>query len=314
MKILVCEPAAMSAKVRETLDQVGDVVCGSTANSFLERQLPDCEALFVRLAIPIDRSLLAQAPKLKFIISPTTGLDHIDLVETKRRDIRVISLRDCPNLISDVSATAEHTWGLIINLVRHITPAATDVLNGSWSRSSFWGTQLRGKTLGVLGYGRIGSMVAAIGHAFQMRVLAYDSCPTKTSPPAQSCSMRELIDQSDILTIHITADPQNFHFLSSERISRLKSGSFVINTSRAMIADSTALANAVVSGQLSGVAVDVIDDEFSTNPLDDVLVRTASEGHNILVTPHLGGATTESLAQAEYAVATIFANRIKTAK
>ena len=216
--------------------------------------------------------------------------------------VRVVSLRDCPEAIRDVSATAEHTIGLLLALLRR-TPAAVDhVLAGGWDRGRYWGIQLRGKRCGIIGYGRIGAMVAQCAAAFGMDVVAYDRAPDKIRSPAKVVGFEELLESCDVISVHVTAAPENRHLLDRPAVQRLKRGAVLVNTARGAIVDEAALADAVAAGRLFGIATDVLDGEERGNLQSNPLLACARAGHNVLITPHIGGATREAIRQTEGAV------------
>ena len=301
MHVVVAEPQYISDYVLDKLLSLGSVELLPSPPE-LSSDFPDCDILMIRLGKYIGPELLGSVPSLKFIVSATTGLDHIDLEAAHRRGIKILSLRDCPTKIVAISATAEHTWGLLLALVRATTKAARHVLEGGWDRNRFWGTQLKGKRLGIIGFGRIGQRVAGYAHAFGMRVFGCDIQPGKIQLPTQPLDLDELAATCDIISIHVGGIPENHHLLSQTMIRSLKPGAWVVNTSRGSVVDEAALAEAVVSGHIAGVAVDVLDGEERGETGLNPLFRCALAGHNVLITPHLGGATYESIAHAEKAV------------
>src|SRR5262245_26350285 len=205
----------------------------------------------VRLGRYIGEPLIAGAPRLRFILTATTGLDHIDLNAAHRAGVQVISLRDCPEAINSISATAEHSLGLLLAAVRGTAQAAAHVLKGGWDRDLFWGTQLRGRRLGILGHGRVGAMVAHYGAALGMEVGAFDRDPAKIVEPAVAISFEALLKVSDVISVHVTADRENRHLIGPTTIMQMRPGAFLINTSRGSIVDEVALAEAIRCGHLS---------------------------------------------------------------
>src|SRR6185312_4409684 len=141
--------------------------------------------------------------RLRAIVTATTGLDHIDLDEAKRRGIAVLSLRGETEFLESVTATAEHTWGLLLALVRKVAPAFDDIRKGNWQRDNFVGCTLSGRTLGVVGYGRLGRMVARYGQAFGMNVIVNDIAPARLDAGIRSCSLAELLGNSDAVSLHV---------------------------------------------------------------------------------------------------------------
>ncbi|MGB6969337.1 MAG: NAD(P)-dependent oxidoreductase [Methyloceanibacter sp.] len=299
MKIVVTEPLHLAEAVKQNLGALGPVVYGPFDDRALASELADCDVLMVRLGRHIGPALLAKAPKLRFILTATTGLDHIDLDAARAGSVRVVSLRDCPEAILDVSATAEHCFGLLLALVRYTPAAASHVRAGGWDRDLFWGTQLKGKRLGVIGYGRIGAMVAGYAAAFGMNVVVYDKMPEKIGSPATSLSLDELLQSSDVVSVHVTATPENRHLIDRAAIAKLKPGAVLINTARGALIDEAALAVAVETGRILGVATDVLAGEEHGGVAQSPLLASAHAGHNVLITPHIGGATREAIARTE---------------
>jgi D-3-phosphoglycerate dehydrogenase len=302
MKIVVTEPLHLAEGVKQALGSLGSVVYGPLDDIALAREFADCDVLFVRLGRHIGKAMIGKAPRLRYILTATTGLDHIDLYAARLASVRVISLRDCPKAIRDVSATAEHCFGLLLALMRGTPAAAAHALAGGWNRDQFWGTQLKGKRLGVIGYGRIGAMVAGYAAAFGMDVVAYDKAPEKVAPPAKPVSFDELLRSADVISLHVTAVPENRHLIAQSAVARIKRGAVLINTARGSVVDEAALAEALESGQLFGVAVDVLEGEEHGGISRSPLLGSARAGRNVLITPHIGGATRESIACTETAL------------
>src|SRR5204862_7459077 len=151
----------------------GDVIALPVDRAGLLAAIPGCDALIVRLRFNVDAEVLEAGNDLKVVATPTTGLDHVDLDAAKDRGIAVISLRGERAFLERVPATAEHTWALLLSLVRRVPWAAASVVAGEWDRDRFRGRELRGKRLGIVGVGRVGSQVARFAHAFGMTVSAY---------------------------------------------------------------------------------------------------------------------------------------------
>ena len=173
-KILLTERDQFTSQFKEKLTELGLVTeIGSTREELL-LNIHDKEILIVALADKVDKEVLSKAQNLKIIVSPTTGLDHIDEKFAQERNIKIISLRGEIEFLKNVTATAELTWGLILSLTRKIPAAVAHVASGGWNRYDFKGIELKGKTLGIIGYGRLGKIVAEYAKAFRMKVLTYD--------------------------------------------------------------------------------------------------------------------------------------------
>lgn len=252
------------------------------------------EAYFCGLQIYIGERLLNEVKTVRYLISPATGINHLDLGYLASRNIEVIKLGDLKSQIQNVYATAELAWGLIGACARRLSAAVDSVKSGNFDRSPFLGLELSGKTLGVVGFGRLGRQVARYGTAFGMHVAVYETDKSKReaiNPLRSVGSLRELLEISDVISVHVPLDKENENFIDEKMISAIKRGSIFVNTSRGELVDEQALAAALRSGQLFGVGVDVLSGESDGNfsSLNSPLVQASRDGFNAIVTPHIGG-------------------------
>jgi D-3-phosphoglycerate dehydrogenase len=299
-RILNAEPENYSPRAAAILQSVGSVEMRALDREGLLAALGDVDALIVRLKFQVDEQVFAAAPKLKALVSATTGLDHIDLAAAERHGVNVLSLRGETDFLRNIPATAELTWGLLLALARNIPAAFGAVLQGEWQRDLYKGHDLAGKRLGILGLGRIGSMVARYGLAFGMQALAYDPRPAVVIEGVQPTdSMAELLGQADVLSIHVPLKPDTSGLIGEVELNLLPVGSMLINTSRGDILDEWALLKALESGRLAGAALDVLSNERSENCSNSPLIDYARSHSNLILTPHIGGATYESMAATE---------------
>ena len=299
-RILNAEPDRYSARARAALEAVGDVTEEALDREGLLKAIPAYDALIVRLGHRVDTALLDVAPRLKVIATATTGLDHIDLKTCKERGVEVLSLRGENEFLRGVVATAEHTWALLLALIRRI-PAAAAVARGEWDRDAFRGRELEGKRLGILGLGRIGERVARYGQAFGMEVRGYDRYrETWPEDLIRMPTLDTLLETSDVLTLHVPSNEDTKGMIGRRQLSRLPAGAIVVNTSRGAVLEGDALVDFIRSGRLAGAAVDVIEGETGPGGVaTDPLVVAARELEQVLVTPHIGGATSESMEKTE---------------
>lgn len=273
------------------------------------RKLLECiggyDALIVRLGLQVDRPLIDAAGQLRAIASATTGLDHIDVVYAAQKGIAVLSLKEEPAFMRTIPASAELTWAILISLMRKVPAAFASVCAGKWDRDAYRGHDLRGKRLGVLGLGRIGEMVARYGLAFEMSVAAYDPYREDWMEGVQRCqSLEDLLRSSDILSVHVPLNDQTRRMIGREQLERLPQGAVVVNTARGGIFVEEDLLAALESGRLAGAALDVICGERGEGfPGASALVAYACSHDNLLITPHIGGATVESMAATEVFIA-----------
>ena len=271
MSVLILEPEGYSPAAIELYEQLAPVHLASAPDP------SNVEYLVVRLGHYIGRELLSAFPRLRLIATPTTGLNHIDTAYCDEIGIRVVSLRDCPSAISQVTSTSELAIGLILALLRHIPAATRDVVeNGRWDRDRFQARQVQGLRLGLVGFGRVARHVAGYARAFGMQVRACDPYLDDAAFSDQQVERVELDDllaASDIISIHAKYTAETDGLIGQTEIARMQAGVLLINTARGEILDEEAAALALRGGHLAGVAVDVlarenlIAGELGRNPL-----------------------------------------------
>jgi D-3-phosphoglycerate dehydrogenase / 2-oxoglutarate reductase len=301
MRILVSESAGFSSKAAAELRRAGDLTLAKLDRSGLLAAVETADVLWIGLRHQIDAEVLRRAARLKIIVSPTTGLDHIDLAETQRREIQVLSLHGESDFLQDVRGTAEHTIALILSVLRHIPQACAHARYGDWNRDLFRGRELHGKTAGIVGYGRLGRIVARYLRTFDTRVLVTDpkSHTDQTEVGITPTSLTTLLRESDLVTLHVNLCDETRRFFGQEQFAAMKEGAWFINTSRGELVDEEALLMALRSGRLRGAALDVVSEERSPRLRDHPLVVYARENDNLIITPHIGGCTAESMAKTE---------------
>jgi D-3-phosphoglycerate dehydrogenase len=301
VRILNAEPAGYDDVAREVLGGVGEVVESPLGRHALLAELSKYDVLIVRLGHQIDREMIDAGRRLKAIATATTGLDHIDVDYAERRGIAVLSLRGETEFLQTVSATAEHTWALLLALVRRVPQAADSVLRGEWDRDRFRGHDLDGKTLGIVGLGRVGSKVAGYGLAFGMKVVAFDPFAAQWPRDVARClSLTELLQRVDVVSLHVPLDGDSSGMIGERELKQLRSGAVVVNTSRAELVEESALVQALEKGELAGAALDFVAHERdSEQRLSSPLISYARSHDNLIITPHVGGATKESMAKTE---------------
>ncbi|MEP7286232.1 MAG: hydroxyacid dehydrogenase [Chloroflexota bacterium] len=289
--------------VPDNLDKAGlnllsaapDVTVQSAAKMSRDEVLaaiPNVDALIIRSATKVDRTMLEAAPKLKLVGRAGVGVDNVDLDAATDRGIVVMNAPD-----GNTVATAELAFGLMLSLVRHIPLAYNSLHEGQWDRKSFMGSELRGKTLGIIGFGRVGRAIAKRALAFEMTVIAYDPFVSPEAPMAMGVTpvtLDELYAKSDFITLHALVTDENMHMINAESIAKMKPTVRIINAARGALIDEAALAQAVKDGKIAGAGIDVYGEEppEAGNPLIGL--------KGILHTPHLGASTLE--AQDEVAI------------
>ena len=251
----------------------------------LKKIVSDYEGLVVRSETKVTEEIIAAANKLRVIARAGIGVDNIDVSAATNAGIAVIN---APT--GNIIAAAEHTMGLIISSARHIPQAAASMRSGSWDRGDFMGIELKNKTLGIIGAGKVGSEVAKRAKSFEMNILAYDpfiSSERASRLGMELVNMETLLGASDFVTIHTPYMASTENMLSKEQFDLMKNGSKLINVARGELIDDDALLEALNSGKISTAALDVFRDE----PNIDIRL---SEHPSVISTPHLGGSTAEA--------------------
>ena len=301
IRILNAESLDYSPIALEILERFAVIEAADLPRSELFSRLRDVDILIVRLRSQIDREIIDSAPRLKAIVTATTGLDHIDMAYAAEHGIAVLSLKGETDFLRSIPATAEHTWGLLLALVRNLPWAYQSVLQGEWNRDRFRGRDLAGRRLGIIGLGRIGEKVARYGQVFGMQVSAYDPYQMYRLPEVErQPTLEALCRASDIVSLHVPLNEETRGLFGSQELGWLPPGALLVNTARGAVLDETALFKALESGRLGGAALDVLSDETSsTRPLTARLIEYAHLHSNLLLTPHIGGATLDSMHSTE---------------
>jgi D-3-phosphoglycerate dehydrogenase len=254
----------------------------------------DVEALVIRSATKVTADVIAAAPKLAVVGRAGIGLDNVDVAAATKRGVIVANAPE-----SNVISAAEHAIALLLAQARNIPQAHAALISGRWERSRWEGVELHGKTLGIVGLGRVGSLVARRAAAFGMRLLAYDpyvSSDKGRQLGVELVSLEQLFAESDFVTIHLPKTPETTGLVNRELLAKAKPGLRLVNTARGAIVDEAALAEAIERGQLQGAALDVFAEEPTTaSPLFSL--------PNVVVTPHLGASTVEAQDKAGVTIA-----------
>ncbi|MFO7171734.1 MAG: phosphoglycerate dehydrogenase [Bacillota bacterium] len=283
MRVLVTEPIA--EKGLAILREVAEVDLRRLTPAELVEAIPAYDALIVRSETRVTGEVLRRGARLKVVGRAGVGVDNIDVATATELGIAVVNVPG-GNTIS----AAEHTFALMLALVRNLPQAMAALQAGRWERQAFQGVELHGKTLGIIGLGRIGYEVAIRARAFGMRVLAYD--PYVSPARAEAIGVRlvdlpELLRESDIVSIHAAKTPETARLIGAREIEMMKPGARIVNCARGGMVDEEALYEALRTGRLAGAALDV----FSTEPVTDhPLFRLP----NVVVTPHLAASTREA--------------------
>lgn len=289
--------------VPDNLDQIGLDMLASTPGITFEaaKKMPRADlmgrgagvdALIIRSATTVDEAMFDALPNLKAVARAGVGVDNVDLDLATQRGVVVMNAPD-----GNTIATAEQTMAEMLALARHLPQAYLSMKEGKWDRTSFMGIELRGKTLGIVGFGRVGQAVAKRALAFEMNVIAFDPFPNAEAAKALGVpfvGLDDLFAQSDFITLHAVSTPESKNMINAANIAKMKDGVRIINVARGSLIHEADLAEAIKSGKVAGAALDVFAEE--PPPAENPLVGLPGVIH----TPHLGASTLE--AQNEVAV------------
>lgn len=286
-RVLITEP--VSPILTETLEKAGfRVIClEENMRNQVDNLIEDAHVLIVRSKTRVNKDLLKRAKRLKVIARAGVGLDNIDVSEALKRGIKIINAPEGP-----VSSVVELTFCLMIMALRKVLHSNLEVKKGLWIRPI--GSELSGKTLGIVGFGRIGRRVATISKTFGMNVIAYDVRDIKRE--GKSLGVRvvkelpELLKTADIISLHVPLNSRTYHLISENEINMMKDGAIIVNTSRGAVVDTKALLRALENGKISAVALDVLENEPPKEEWEFKLINH----NNVVVTPHIGSQTKEA--------------------
>ncbi|NJE02403.1 hydroxyacid dehydrogenase [Thermococcus sp. JdF3] len=295
MKVLVAAP--LHEKAIEVLKNAGfDVVFEEYPDEArLLELVGDVEAIIVRSKPKVTRKVIEAAPKLRVIGRAGVGLDNIDLEAAKERGIKVVN---SPGASS--RSVAELAVALMFNVARKVAFADRKMREGTWAKKQAMGIELEGKTLGVVGFGRIGYEVAKIARALGMNVLLYDPYPNEERAREVGgtfASLEDLLRESDVVTLHVPLIEATHHLINEERLRLMKSTAILINAARGAVVDTDALVKALQEGWIAGAGLDVFEEE--PLPADHPLTKL----DNVVLTPHIGASTVEAQMRAGVQVA-----------
>jgi D-3-phosphoglycerate dehydrogenase len=287
MKVAICDKMEKSAI--EELKKLGVEVAdlSSLPKEELPAHLGDADIVIVRSATKVKGPVLEALKNCKLILRGGVGLDNIDVEGAKAKGIKVDNTPEAAS-----ASVAELALGLMFALARHIVRGTVGIKNGLWEKKELEGWELGGKTLGILGYGRIGQELAKRAKALGMNVIAYRRHEFQDEY-AKRVTLDELYAQSDFISIHLPLTPETKYFVNKESFDKMKDGVFIINVARGGVVDEKALLEALKSGKVRGAALDVFEVEPPENPLQNELIQHP----NVICTPHIGASTFEGQAR-----------------
>ena len=298
-KILVADP--LSPEVFKELKSIpGFEVTLKTGMDEAEliKTIPDFHAAVVRGATKVTKNAIEAASNMELIVRAGIGLDNIDVAAAQEKGIQVTNTPAATSI-----SVAEHAFGLMLAAVRNHGRANLSMKDHKWEKKVLSGTELYGKTLGIIGIGRIGQEVAKRALAFGMKVIAYDVIEVKIDLDVKQVRLEELIAQADIITLHVPLTEKTKHMISDAEFEKMKDGVIIINASRGGTVDEKALLRALESGKVRAVGLDV----FEKEPPDDF---SLVDNPNVIATPHIGAAAKEGQKRSAMEVIEILKERL----
>ena len=284
-KVLVADPIAQDGIDLLAPHAQVDVRLGLPAEELIAA-IGEYDALIVRSETQVTAEVIEAGKKLQVIGRAGVGVDNIDLQAATRRGILVVNAP-----LGNTISAAEHAIGLMLALARHIPAASASLREGRWERKRFLGVEVRGKSLGVVGLGQVGSEVARRARGLEMHVLGYDPFVSEERAHVlgvEMISFKDLLKRADFISLHTTLTPDTRHLIGEQQLKLVKPSVRIINTARGQLIEEEALTRAIEEGRVAGAAIDVFSQE--PPPADSVLLKN----DRILVTPHLGASTAEA--------------------
>lgn len=313
--IILTEPKGYSGKAIATLRKLGPVYAWPDAikKPGIMRAV---DILVIKLGMQISKKVLDRLPNLKIIATSTTGLNHIDITEAAERNIKIVSLRGETKFLKTITPTAEETIGLMIAIMRKLPWGFEAVKRGEWTREKFYGKELSGRTLGIVGFGRLGNIVARYAKCFGMSVIACDphvSGKVMQKAGVKKATIGEVFKKAGVVSIHVLLTNKTHGLVKRSYFKLMKPTAYFINTARGELVDEKALLDSLRKKKIAGAALDVLSGEdpegghIKRNPL----VEYAKRHNNLLIVPHLGGASFDAMAKTEEFIAQKVLREIK---
>ena len=320
-RILHLEPEKYSKKDLNILRNNYELDCQENLSQAELEEITNTnkyDVIFTKLGLELNRKIIESQDTLNSIVTPTTGLNHIDNDFCKSRDVKIISLKDENFFLKEVRSTAEHTWAILLSLIRNINPATIDVKNGNWQREPFLASELDGKTIGLIGFGRLGKMVANFSKAFNMHILVNDIDKSvfqyNNLHNLTNSTLEHVLKKSDIISLHIPFNNFNHKYINQNKIKLMKRGVIIINTSRGEIIDEKALVEALVNKKISALATDVLTNDSVWEKkvdINNLIYKYSLSNTNVLITPHMGGYGKSSIKKTRNFIINKFLNSLK---
>lgn len=286
-KILVCDPIHEDGvKMLQDAGFQVDLETDISPENLLEK-IPSYDAMVIRSRTKVTKQVLDAATTLKAVARAGVGLDNVDVPYAKEKGVEVINSPEAPS-----NAVAELVIGLMFNIARKISEADSTMKAGKWEKKKLTGFEIKGKTLGIIGFGRIGFNLGQKAKCLGMRVLAYDVFMDRSKPymdeaGAEPSTLEEIYSESDFISVHVPLLPSTKHMISTDQFKAMKKGAYIINAARGGVIDEAALNVALDEGKIGGAALDCFESE--PKPNEELVCRL-----NVVCTPHIGAGSVEA--------------------
>jgi len=261
--------------------------------NWLKRELREADFYWSSLRVPFTAELVGMAPRLRAVLTNSTGTDHLDLPALEARGIELITLKNDLEFLRNITPTAELAFGLILACSRRFPECIEASRQGFWARHQLGGNQLAGKTLGIIGVGRLGTIVSEYAKAFRMGILGCDPRNQEMPTGVTRKDLPALLAESDIITLHVHLTEETRNMINADAFARMKRGMIIVNTSRGGLIDEGELIRAMECGVVKSAGLDVIDGEWLENKYDHPLIAYSRRNARLLITPHTGGTCPE---------------------
>jgi D-3-phosphoglycerate dehydrogenase len=292
--VLYLGPSDVLPVVQEELSEYSVIHAASTEE--VGAVIPGCVGVIdASMKIRFDASIISRASSLRAFATATTGATHIDRHALEARGVPLLTLQGQSEFLRNITPAAELSWMLLMMCARRARPAVQHVLDGRWDRTQFPGHMLNGRSLGIIGCGRIGQWMARYGAAFGMVVRGHDPGLTRWPDGIERCELDEVLGTCDFVSLHVPYSEQLRGMIGAVQVRRMKQGCIFINTARGELVDESALRDAILDGHLGGIGVDVLCGEPDT--AGHPLVELAKISPNVVVTPHIGGFSPDALSK-----------------
>ena len=302
-KVLVAEPEAYDDHTRAQFPPDWNLIYKPINNQDeLQMELvnDNYDIIFAKLGLNFNQQIFLSQPHLKIVATPTTGLNHIDLIAAEAANISVVSLKGEGEFLTTVTSTAEHAWLLLLAISRSLPEATSRVASGQWKRQGMEVHELRGAQLGIIGMGRLGKIVASYGLAFGMNVVACDPNIAAHDFPegVYLSSLEDLLLTSDYIVLLASYTPGDPPILGADEFLTVKLGASFVNVARGELIDETALLDALKQGRIRAAGLDVLSGDSVWSPKEDIyspVLEFAQNSSRLIITPHMGGYAFEAI-------------------